>query len=211
MESHSSLTPAFLKKLGIKEEDHICVLDQWVPEFPPIFQSISSTERPTWIMIPVTHRQQLQEAMDQWAERLKTVRVFWIAHPKKSSKIASDLGRDESWIIMEEYGFIPNFSVAIDEKWSGLRFKFDPNKPKWISDYAMKKKEPASRPEITPPIELMNAWKNFPEARSFYETLSYSCKKEYSLYVSEAKKEETRVTRAQKVLDSLLQKRKNRV
>ncbi len=211
MESHSSLTPAYLKKLGIKEEDHIWVLDQWVPEFPPIFQSISSTERPTWIMIPVTHRQQLQEAMDQWAERLKTVRVFWIAHPKKSSKIASDLGRDESWIIMEEYGFIPNFSVAIDEKWSGLRFKFDPNKPKWISDYAMKKKNPGSRPEIIPPLELMEAWKKYPEAQSFYETLSYSCKKEYSLYVSEAKKEETRITRAQKVLDSLLQKRKNRV
>jgi len=211
MESYPTLTPAYLKKLGIKEEDHVSILDQWVPSFPPIFQNLISNSSPTWVLIPVTHQQHLQEAMDQMAEKLKNVRVFWIAHPKKSSKIASDLGRDESWILMEEYGFIPNFSVAIDEKWSGLRFKFDPNKPKWISEYAMKRKDPSARPEIIPPLELTTAWKNFPEAQSFYESLSYTCRKEYSSYVSEAKKEETRISRASKVLESLLQKRKNRI
>ena len=211
MENHPSLTPAYLKKMGIKEEDRVSIFSHWVPDFPNIFQSLESTQSPTWVMIPVTHQQHLQEAMDQWAEKLKSVRVFWIAHPKKSSKIASDLGRDESWMLMEEYGFIPNFSVAIDEKWSGLRFKFDPNKPKWISEYSMKKRDQTARPEIVPPAELTEAWKNFPEAQSFYESLSYSCRKEYSLYVAEAKKAETRINRASKVLEALLQKRKNRI
>jgi hypothetical protein len=211
MESHPALTPAFLKKLGIKEEDQVSILNQWVPDFPPIFQSLISKVEPTWVLIPVSHQQHLQEAIDQMAETLKKVRVFWIAHPKKSSKIASDLGRDESWILMEEYGFIPNFSVAIDEKWSGLRFKFDPDKPKWISEYTMKRKDPSARPEIIPPTELENAWKSFPEAQSFYQSLSYTCRKEYVQYVSEAKKEETRLKRAEIVLESLLQKRKNRI
>jgi len=211
MENHPSLTPAYLKKMGIKEEDRVSILDHWAPDFPNIFQSLVTTQSPTWVLIPVTHQQHLQEAMDQWAETLKNIRILWIAHPKKSSKIASDIGRDESWMLMEEYGFIPNFSVAIDEKWSGLRFKFDPNKPKWISEYSMKKRDLNNRPEITPPKELTEAWKAFPEAQSFYESLSYSCRKEFSQYVSEAKKEETRVTRASKVLEALLQKRKNRI
>ena len=62
MENHPSLTPAYLKKMGIKEEDRVSLFDQWVPDFPNIFQSFASTQSPTWVMIPVTHQQHLQEA-----------------------------------------------------------------------------------------------------------------------------------------------------
>jgi uncharacterized protein YdeI (YjbR/CyaY-like superfamily) len=75
----------------------------------------------------------------------------------------------------------------------------------------MKKRDQTARTEIVPPAELTEAWKHFPEAQSFYESLSYSCRKEYSQYVAEAKKAETRINRASKVLEALLQKRKNRI
>ncbi|MEY4866138.1 MAG: hypothetical protein RLY64_392, partial [Bacteroidota bacterium] len=39
MENHPSLTPAYLKKMGIKEDDRVSILDQWVPDFANIFQS----------------------------------------------------------------------------------------------------------------------------------------------------------------------------
>jgi hypothetical protein len=62
MENHPSLTPAYLKKMGIKEEDRVSIFSQWVPDFPNIFQSLESTQSPTWVMILVTHQQHLQEA-----------------------------------------------------------------------------------------------------------------------------------------------------
>ena len=62
MENHPSLTPAYLKKMGIKEEDRVSIFSQWVPDFPNIFQSLESTQSPTWVMIPVTHQEHLQAA-----------------------------------------------------------------------------------------------------------------------------------------------------
>jgi hypothetical protein len=49
--------------------------------------------------------------------------VFWIAWPKKTAKVTTDLTRDTLWPLAQPLGWGPVASVAIDETWSGLRFK----------------------------------------------------------------------------------------
>lgn len=49
--------------------------------------------------------------------------LLWIAYPKKSSGVETDLSRDESWQIMSDAGFRPVMQVAVDETWSALRFR----------------------------------------------------------------------------------------
>jgi len=50
--------------------------------------------------------------------------VFWIAFPKKSSKVKTDINRDVLFRLVQDlsdYRAVSN--VSLDEKWSALRFR----------------------------------------------------------------------------------------
>ena len=47
---------------------------------------------------------------------------FWIAFPRQTSKIASDLNRSGSWDFLEELGFETGEKVVLDYVWSAQRF-----------------------------------------------------------------------------------------
>lgn len=63
---------------------------------------------------------------------LKEDAVFWIAFPKKSSKVNTDINRDDLFKLVQglsDYRAVSN--VSLDEKWSALRFRHqDLVKPK---------------------------------------------------------------------------------
>jgi hypothetical protein len=48
--------------------------------------------------------------------------VLWVAYPKGNK---ADINRDSLWPIVVEFGLRPNGQVAIDERWSALRFRPD--------------------------------------------------------------------------------------
>lgn len=49
--------------------------------------------------------------------------LLWIAYPKKSSGLKTDLTRDEGWQAITKAGFRPVRQVAVDDTWSALRFR----------------------------------------------------------------------------------------
>ena len=49
--------------------------------------------------------------------------VLWVAYPKGSSKVKTDVNRDTLWPIIQAHGWRPVRQVAIDEVWSALRFR----------------------------------------------------------------------------------------
>jgi hypothetical protein len=50
--------------------------------------------------------------------------VLWFCYPKKSSKkYSSEVDRDHGWKALTDSGFHGIRMVAIDEDWSGLRFR----------------------------------------------------------------------------------------
>ncbi|GAA2698986.1 MULTISPECIES: hypothetical protein [Actinoplanes] len=50
--------------------------------------------------------------------------AFWIAYPKGNQ---ADINRDSLWPIVADFDMRPCGQVAIDARWSGLRFR--PNRP----------------------------------------------------------------------------------
>lgn len=54
---------------------------------------------------------------------LKPEGVLWVAYPKLSSGIKSDLTRDTGWSPVFAAGFQGVRQIAIDDTWSALRFK----------------------------------------------------------------------------------------
>lgn len=63
---------------------------------------------------------------------------------------------------------------------------------------------------ITVPADLKRALKTEKEAKAAFEKLSYTHKREYVMWIEEAKKEETRQKRIAKAMDMLKQGRKAR-
>ncbi len=63
---------------------------------------------------------------------------------------------------------------------------------------------------IEVPVDFKQALKKAPEADSFFQKLSYTHKKEYVNWITEAKKEETRIRRIVKAVEMLRSRRRER-
>lgn len=48
--------------------------------------------------------------------------IFWIASPKSTSKIATDLSRACSWDCVRNAGFVTTDEVTLDHVWTATRF-----------------------------------------------------------------------------------------
>jgi|SRR5690606_8397707 len=65
---------------------------------------------------------QLRNIFSEVYPALHDESVLWIAFPRQTSKIASDLNRPGSWNYMEELGFETGEKVVMDYVWSAQRF-----------------------------------------------------------------------------------------
>lgn len=65
-----------------------------------------------------------RKLLEQHTEDLAKPAVLWIAYPKGNK---ADINRDTLWPIAADFGLRPNGQVAIDDRWSALRFRA--NKP----------------------------------------------------------------------------------
>ena len=134
---------------------------------------------------------------------LKTDGLLWIAYPKKSSKIKSDLSRDEGWDVVSELGYEGVRQIAIDDIWSSLRFR-----------HVSERKEPSKFGVDMPgidrkartvviPDDLLEALEAVGLLETF-EKLAFTHRKEHVLAITEAKRPETRASRIGKTIEMLL-------
>jgi hypothetical protein len=62
----------------------------------------------------------VRDQLSQHKDEIHLPGVLWIAYPKGNR---ADINRDTLWPIVAEFGMRPNAQVAIDDVWSGLRFR----------------------------------------------------------------------------------------
>lgn len=49
---------------------------------------------------------------------------LWLAYPKKSGAIRTDISRDRGWEALGPHDLLPVTQVALDATWSALRFRY---------------------------------------------------------------------------------------
>lgn len=81
------------------------------------------SRRIDFALVFAVSRKQLTDIVNDVAPALNTDGKFWVAYPKVSSKIASDLCRDENWNMIGCHGYEPECQVVLDNVWSAMRFK----------------------------------------------------------------------------------------
>ncbi|MES2829362.1 MAG: YdeI/OmpD-associated family protein [Bacteroidota bacterium] len=166
------------------------------------------------LIIFIQNSLELKEALLNWSAQITLDKIVWMAYPKKSSGIPSDL-KMEKWTELEEYQLTPCASASINETWTGIRIKpITAVKRSGVGNAQIKTNEFADfidveNKVVTPPADLAKLFLQHPEAGNFFNTLAYSHKKEYVLWIVTAKQEATRNNRLQKTIEMLLLKKKN--
>jgi hypothetical protein len=120
------------EKLQLKDQQDILVLN--APEsFEPdiarlpaitIHRHIESVPQIRYVLAFVTKHSEVDALAPYIAPRAKGDAIVWFAYPKGSSKkYTCDFNRDTGWDALKAAGFDTVRAVAIDEDWTGLRFR----------------------------------------------------------------------------------------
>jgi hypothetical protein len=146
---------------------------------------------------------------------LKADTVFWIIYPKKTSNIPTDLAMMGSWTEPEVYGLRPVASAAVNETWTALRFRpIEQAKVSAGRNEAVRNNEygayiDVDNKTVTLPDYIKTALEQQPSVLTWFQQLAYSHKKEYVLWILTAKQEKTREDRLAKMVQMLIEKKKN--
>jgi hypothetical protein len=120
------------EKLNLKDQQEIVVLNapsSFEPEMArlavmTIHHHLASVQKAGFVLAFVTRKSEVDTLSPQIARRAKGDAVVWFAYPKESSKkYKCDFNRDTGWDAMNAAGFETVRAVAIDEDWTGLRFR----------------------------------------------------------------------------------------
>jgi bifunctional DNA-binding transcriptional regulator/antitoxin component of YhaV-PrlF toxin-antitoxin module len=115
------------KKLGIREGDAVCVVDdpgnarELISPLPPGATFASDPPSAQVVVLFVTARRALEEQVDELGQAVFPDRSLWIAWPKRSSGVATDMTEDVVREVALPLGLVDNKVCAIDATWSGLR------------------------------------------------------------------------------------------
>ena len=162
-----------------------------------------------------------KELKGQWPKALASLEpdgALWVAYPKKSSGIDSDLtAMNSDWEVYRNSAWQPVASISIDDTWSGVRFRHAPG----LSQQRAQRQEEMLRDAdgtvcidrknrvITPPADLQQQLNKHAKARSFFDGLAFTNRREYVGWIIDAKRPETRAERLTKTVDMLLKGKKN--
>jgi hypothetical protein len=93
-------------------------------QYLPDGSKISPANQPAdFVVIFIKNMQDLQKVFPIDSNFLTPDGALWLAYPKKTSGIDSDIDRDIIWNFCKAIGWIGVFMVSIDEVWSGFRLK----------------------------------------------------------------------------------------
>lgn len=117
------------KKLGIKENSRLVFVnapknfETYLGPLAPGAEVVKRLTKPLdLVLLFVTEERVLARDFAKLAAKLETKGMIWVAWPKKSSGVATDLSFERVQRIGLDAGLVDVKICAIDETWSGLKF-----------------------------------------------------------------------------------------
>lgn len=177
-----------------------------LPKGVTIITSGKNYDQVHWFVL---NQAQLVKEMSKVMKLIKPGLVVWIYYPKGSSKVQTDLTRDKGWdCLLAEGDKLTWISlISFDDTWStfGMRGKTEADKKKEANpkEREIFKWIDAAKKLIKLPDDVAAAFKKYKKEAAFYETLSFTNKKEYLEWIVTAKREETRAERIKGTIEKL--------
>ena len=118
------MTKTIAEKLQIKPHTTVWVSDPGqIALLTPMPDGVRESDSMATASTAVLFAEDAAAARKLMAENADDVTkpgVFWVAYPKGNT---TDINRDTLWPIIADFGMRPNGQVAIDDRWSALRFR----------------------------------------------------------------------------------------
>jgi hypothetical protein len=118
------------KKLGLKPGRRALILnapDGYRELLDPLPEGVDVTTTPDgtfdFVQVFAKNQADLAEYAPAALAAVKPGGMLWIAFPKKTSKIQTDISRDTGWDVIRQAGWQGIFLIAVDEVWSAMRFR----------------------------------------------------------------------------------------
>ncbi len=164
----------------------------------------------------VFNKAQMEKEMSKVMKLLKPDVTVWVYYPKGTSKIQTDLTRDKGWdCLLAEGDKLTWISlISFDGTWSvfGFRAKKEADKKKEAKPKVEREifnwVNPTTK-EVKLPDELAAALKKNKKEAAYFESLSFTNKKEYIEWIVTAKRAETRIERIKGTIERLSKKWKH--
>lgn len=209
-------------KLKIKPKFSLLILNapaefkkglQGLPAGVKISDSTKDYNQVHWF---VYNKAQLEKEMSKVMKLVKPEVTVWVYYPKGTSKIQTDLTRDKGWdCLLAEGDKLTWISlISFDDTWSvfGFRAKTEADRRKEAKPAAPRDifnwVNPQTK-EVKLPDDLAAALKKNKKEAAYFETLSFTNKKEYVEWIVTAKREETRSERIRGTIERLGKQWKN--
>ena|SRR5688572_1813467 len=147
------MLPTIFEKLQLKDEKNLLI--QGLPStIEKQFAKVSFAKNVTpllkikkidFALIFALNQTQLNGILGEVIPALQPHAKVWIAFPKVTSKIVSDLNRDCTWNYLRKNGFESETQVVLDYVWSALQFKKLPQNSDeiFVTEYKEKQLESA--------------------------------------------------------------------
>ena len=133
--------------------------------------------------------------------------LFWICYPKQTGALKSDLIKRDQWSLVTDQGYRGQTSVSINDDWTGMRFTNAPaQKP---SQYNIPPEQrniegiDFVKRTVTLPADALAAMAQYPGMADQFYKWSFTNKKEAVVAILDAKKEDTRKGRIDKLIATL--------
>ncbi len=164
----------------------------------------------------VYNKAQMEKEMSKLMKLVKPEVIVWVYYPKGTSKLQTDLTRDKGWdCLLAEGDKLTWISlISFDDTWSvfGFRAKTDADRKKEAKPAApgeiLNWVNPQTK-EVKLPDDLADAFKKNKKEAGFFNTLSFTNKKEYIEWIVTAKRKETRTERIKGTIEGLGKSWKN--
>jgi hypothetical protein len=124
------MATSLTKKLQLKPGQTVTVLNApqgYAGQLATALEGVTlSTEEKENAEVVLLFVNNLAEAEQLSPEGIATVRrdgLLWIAYPKGSSGVKTDINRDTLWKVPQKSGWDAVRQIALDETWSAIRFR----------------------------------------------------------------------------------------
>lgn len=125
------MSQTILEKLNLKNEKNILI--QGLPSsIEKQFSKVSFAKNLTpllkarkieFALIFAVSENQLNGILDDILPALKEESCLWVAYPKVTSKISTDLNRESSWNKLRSIGYEGADQISLDHVWQSVNFK----------------------------------------------------------------------------------------
>lgn len=218
--------PASLaQKLKIKEGSQLLTINapkdfkKHLGELPAGVKLVTSGSNYSQIHWFVLNRAQVEKELSGVLKQLTDDVLCWIYYPKGTSGIQTDLTRDKGWDALLKQPDLQWITlVSFDDTWSAFAMRrqtaTDKKKAATTATTASKERPildyiDAKNKTVRLPDDLAVLLAKHKKAADFFQSLSFTNKKEYVEWIVTAKRAETRAERVQGTLERLQKAWKN--